>query len=61
MLVSKNKWIKKTLEKSIPNVFNFFILNRIKLFYYMVVLYRINQSKIPQLRANNNVIIPIKI
>lgn len=24
MLVSKNKWIKKTLEKSIPNVFNFF-------------------------------------
>lgn len=61
MLVSKNKWIKKTLEKSIPNVFNFFILNRIKLFYYMVVLYRISQSKIPQLRANNNVIIPIKI
>ena len=61
MLVSKNKWIKKTLEKSIPNVFNFFILNRIKLFYYMVVLYRINQSKIPQLRANNKVIIPIKI
>lgn len=61
MLVSKNKWIKKTLEKSIPNVFNFFILNRIKLFYYMVVFYRISQSKIPQLRANNNVIIPIKI
>lgn len=61
MLVSKNKWIKKTLEKSIPNVFNFFILNRIKLFYYMVVFYRINQSKIPQLMANNNVIIPIKI
>ncbi len=61
MLVSKNKWIKKTLEKSIPNVFNFFILNRIKLFYYMVVFYRISQSKIPQLMANNNVIIPIKI
>ena len=31
MLVSKNKWIKKTLEKAIPNVFNFFHIKQNKI------------------------------